>query len=190
MKEPASQQPNASSAHESESPAAARSRKVPVRTPSTTARAGAALKAQLDSVRYPAGRRDQRRRVVTTHVVGTPRSMTARRNESTPLRPSSTSTRDQKARSPSSKESTPVVKDKRPSSALASTLRRNEAATDVKASPSPLRQAQSALGFAESSDAEADKARCSPERTPVKLKLRKSIGSVTKTPANSPSNST
>lgn len=185
-----SQQATTNPALGSESPAAARSRKVPARTPSTTARGGAALKAQLDSVRYPAGRRDQRRRVVTTQVVGTPRNMTAHRNEGTPSTQSSPSTKDQKTQlPPSSKRTAPVAKNKRPSSALASPLRRAEADMDVTASPSPLRQAQSAQGFTEPFDAEAAESRCCPERTPSKLKLRKSTGTVTKTPANSPATS-
>lgn len=172
-KEPASRRPSISAARGDESPAV-KSRKNVAGTPTTPPRGGAALKAQLDSARYPAGRREQRRRVVTTQVVGTPHKVTARRTETTPPTPSTSLVKGRNMQSPL-KRTASVAKKGRPGAALAS--------------PSPLRRAQTAADVVRPSDTEAESG-SSLKRTPSKLRLRKkNTGPVTRTPANSPANS-
>lgn len=118
-------------------------------------------------------------------MVGTPRKVTAHRKEGTPPMPSTPSVKGRNAQTPP-KNTASATKCNRPSTALASPLHKAEAVP--KAWPSPLRKAESAADVVRLSNARAESG-SSPGRIPSKLKLRKSIEPVTKTPANSPAGS-
>lgn len=200
MEEPASPRPNTRNVRGSENPAV----KTPKNFTGTRSAAsgggggsgGAALKAQLDSARYPAGRREQRRRNVTTQVVGTPRKTTAHRKEGPSPSPSPMKSANASP-SPLKKAAPIAKKTNRSSTALSSSPLQRVGAVDEATSPSPHRRAESAQrvvasGSSSTLDAKAELLRplASPERTtPSKLKLRKSLGSRKTTPGKTPANS-
>lgn len=192
--DPKSRRPSTSaSLHRSDEPVQMSHKKVR-RTDVTPGSGGSALKAQLDSVRYPAGRRGQRRRVVTTQLVGTPRKAVGHRRDSTASGNSSSSspTKKPRAEGPSQQPQPPP-----PSPSL---LRKADAVALTKTnrpktafSSSPLRRAESVKATRPNAGSKVESTAPSPERTPSKLKLRKSHlaaagrgKSPGKTPATSP----
>lgn len=181
-----------------------RTNKTGMSTTTTTdaPKGGSALKAQLDSVRYPAGHHQERRRVVTTQVAGTPRQAAAAAHQ-------------REGTAPAPSLSSPSVKSDSPSCSrqfvrAAAAAKPNIRPSAALLSSSPLRKAESlyVMKVARPTDEQGKELTAtttttttttlsslsspspSPARTPSsKLKLRKSIGQGKppgKTPANSP----
>lgn len=176
---------------------------------------GTSLKAQLDSVRYPAGRQDQYRRVVTTQVTGTPRNPSHRHEGTAPAAsspvkgPSSAlSRKTARIEAPS-----PFGRGIRPGSRQHVELPARRSESVLGRSRPPLPKSGSPLKTCELSSGRRSRSRPSSRQsespakgsesvvargtttpTPSKLKLRKSLPPMTgatsarpaKTPANSP----